>query len=104
METWVLPRSNGLDAEFEGERIAYISSAETSEQDKTRWTELAIYLTCTGRYVCQQVGKSIRPGEYDFNEVEVVDDIAGVLRFFGSGWLSKKLYEMAGIAARELIA
>ncbi len=102
MDNIVLKNSNGLDVEFLGAKLGQVSSRTSNDQK--RWTELALYTASSGRYVCQQVGRSEAAGEYDIYKVRIAETVADVVEFFGSGWLSKQLYEQSGIQAREIIS
>lgn len=100
--THVLKNSYGLDAEFYGIKLGEVSSRNNPE--KSRWTELALYKASSNRYVCHQIGRSVAEGETDIYKIFTADTEAEVLRFFGTGWLSKQLYEQCGIEAREIIS
>lgn len=88
-----LKRDDAPDIRFTGEKIAGVSSDESSG----RWTELNLYRTTTGTYICERIGRTVWDGEHDRHDVEASSTELGVQEFFGSGWLSKDLYEAAGI-------
>jgi hypothetical protein len=63
METITLTIDNEPDLRFTGERIAFnSSSANNARSDYSgstgRWTELALYRTIGGRYICHQIGRT----------------------------------------------
>lgn len=101
-ETCIIPVSNAPDIRFAGEKIAEVSSSKHRDSEfysgKTgRWTELLLYKTKGGKFVCQQVGRTEWAGEYDRHSAEVCATLDDVKKFFGFGWLAKRLYRMAQI-------
>jgi hypothetical protein len=64
-----------------------------------RWTELRLYKTKSGKYICSCVGRTRWQGEHDRFSGSVCDSIDEVISFFGNGWLAKELYEEAKIDA-----
>lgn len=66
-----LRKTGGTDVEFEGDELARVSSRKS--EDQTRWTELALYRTKSGRYVVQNIGRSVVAGELDRSGFEVFD-------------------------------
>lgn len=93
METFTLEIDNAPSVRFTGELVA---SADNSDQSG-RWTELALYKTKGGTFVCHQVGRSLWQGERDRFSGKVCETLAEVKEFFGHRWLAKKLYAEAGI-------
>lgn len=59
-----LTRQNGNVLEFVGDVIADVSSRD-EYPDSPRWTEIRIYRTADERWVVEQVGRSVLPGEVD---------------------------------------
>lgn len=78
---------------FSGALVAEVAS----QRDRGRWTELALYRTEAGRYICHTIGRTQRPGEHDRYSGQVCETEAEVIEFFGQRWLAKKLYDQAGI-------
>lgn len=84
-----------------------IGSASTSDDrcmsdfsgSTGRWTELALYQTKSGRYVCHEIECTRWAGEHDAYRGAVFDTINGVLDFFGHTKLADELYSDAGIDA-----
>lgn len=102
METFTLSIDNAPDLRFTGELIAEnSSSANNARSDYSgstgRWTELALYRTIGGRYICHQIGRTQWQGEHDRYSGKVCETEAEVIAFFGHGWVAKGLYEEAGI-------
>ena len=101
-KSFVLERDNGPDISFNGEHLSFVSS-EGKSRDPARWTELSLYRTKSGRFVCEEVGMTLQERERDRHRVEVVELEEDVQEFFGHGWLAKELYTEAGIEAVEFI-
>lgn len=101
MENYTVERDNEPALTFSGEKIASVSSYTTSNATRWRWTELTLYRTQGGRYVCEQVGRTRWQGEHTRHAATIADDTAGVIEFFGHGWLAKDLYDEAHIDASE---
>lgn len=71
MTSFRLPRTGDVDLAFEGTLLADESSRAG---DASRWTEVRIYSTDSGKFVTEMVGRSIRPGETDRPTVVVHHD------------------------------
>ncbi|WP_019584148.1 hypothetical protein [Thioalkalivibrio sp. ALE16] len=103
METITLEIDNAPDIRFTGERIASASSTDNNAHGSSysgqtgRWTELALYKTQGGRFVCHQIGRTRWQGERDRHSGCVCDTEEEVIEFFGHRWLAKELYEDAGL-------
>jgi hypothetical protein len=102
MKTIFILRDKQQDLRFQGKLIARVVSQDTAFVE--RWTELYLYLTKAGKYVAQEIGKTLVPGERDRYSAQVCDTEAEVVRYLGTNWLAKKLYEQAGIEAVEEVA
>ncbi len=91
------------DLAFEGWLEATVSSKD--HDDQTRWSELSVYQTVSGKIVLQSVGRSSQQGEVDLLMTTVLDEFDDnkVVSFFGHRWLAKKLYEDLEIDAAEEI-
>lgn len=103
METFLLTIDNAPDLRFTGERIAAASTSESNASPNYsgqtgRWTELALYRTKGGKFVCHQVGRTLWQGERDRYSGQVCETEEEVKAFFGHRWLAKELYEEAGIS------
>jgi len=102
METITIPVDNGPSIRFVGERISHVKSspnnAHPSYSKQTgRWSELVLYKTVSGKYVCQEIGRTQWQGERDRYSAKVCDTPEEVIEFFGHRWLAKELYKDAGI-------
>jgi hypothetical protein len=97
MKEFTITRDNERDLVFTGEQIAAVSSspnnASSSYSGSTgRWTELRLYRTQGGKYVCETVGRTQWEKEHDRHRAAVCDTVECVCEFFGSSWLAKELY------------
>lgn len=102
MDTITLTRDDARDVRFSGEEIASVSSRDpVSGPRNTRWTELTLYRTASGRLVCSEVGRTQWQGEHDRHRVYIADDGADLVGELGTGWLAKELYDEAGIECIE---
>lgn len=99
METFTVQRDNDRDLRFSGELVAEASSH--CQGDAGRWTELKLYRTKGGKFICQQIGRTQWDGERDRFSGTVCTTETEVVDFFGHGWLAKELYANAGIDADE---
>jgi hypothetical protein len=103
MEKFTLKVDNQPSIRFTG---SLIGSAENSDDRATgrsfsgetgRWTELALYKTKGGKFVCHQIGRTRWAREHDRYTAEICDTLDEVREFFGHRWLAKELYDDAGI-------
>lgn len=103
METFTLEIDNEPSIRFTGIRLAGASSSDNQAMGSSysgqtgRWTELALYKTKGGKYVCHQVGFTRWQGERNRYTGKVCETIDAVKEFFGNRWLAKELYDNAGI-------
>lgn len=109
METITLELDNEPDIRFTGECIAKVASSDNNASGSSfsgqagRWTELTLYKTKGGKYVCHQIGRTRWQGERDRYSGKVCDSLDAVVAFFGHRWLAKELYDTAGIDASKPI-
>lgn len=72
-----------------------VSSVSAELPGKERWTELQIYLTAEDVWVLQGIGRSVVPGEVDYNwavwSSEPLDIIEALIRNGTISRLAKKL-------------
>lgn len=103
METFTLEIDNAPNIRFTGEMLASAFSSDNQAMGSSysgqtgRWTELALYKTKGGKFVCHQVGRTRWQGERDRFSGEVCETPEEVKEFFGHRWLAKELYSEAGI-------
>lgn len=96
METIIVKDDNGPDLRFTGELVARVES-EKDAPGRARWTELALYKTQSGKYVCSEIGHTQLTSEHTRYKASVCDSSWSVPCIFGHGWLAKKLYQEAKI-------
>ena len=105
METFTIYVDNQPNIRFTGELVASASSSEDRASgsrwsgDTGRWTELELYKTKGGKYVCQQIGRTRWQGERTRYSGKVCETLDEVFDFFGHRWLAKDLYDDAGLDA-----
>ena len=103
METYTLEIDNAPSIRFTGELIGSTSSSPDQAMGSSysgqtgRWTELELYKTVGGKYICHQVGRTQWQGERDRFSGKVCETLEQVKEFFGHRWLAKELYAEAGI-------
>lgn len=107
--THVVQSDNEQDLEFRGKLLGFVSNRKApdlnpeSKDKNARWTELALYQTKGGSFVCHQAKYSIVVNEHTLNTAKVCADRKGVTDFFGFNHLAKSLYDIAGFNANKLI-
>jgi len=89
----IAKRDNEPDFQFFGTLLASVPDSSNAE----RWTELCLYLTKKGTFICQEIGHTKKQGEQNRFKAETAASIEDVTKFFGYGWLAKKLYLKANI-------
>ena len=99
--TLIVTRDNEPDLRFTGIEIAYESSKKPDGPSSSRWTEITLYRTDSGKYVVERRALTIHQGESDKHEGFVCDDHQGIIDVLGHGWVSKSIYDQAGIDAVE---
>lgn len=103
METFTLGIDNAPSVRFTGELVASAASSDNQAMGSSysgqtgRWTELALYKTKGGKFICHQVGRTRWQGERDRFSGKVCETLAEVKEFFGHRWLAKELYAEASI-------
>lgn len=103
METITLEIDNAPNIRFTGELVARVASSDNQAMGSRysgqtgRWTELALYKTKGGKFICHQVGRTRWQGERDRFSGKVCETLDEVKEFFGHRWLAKELYAEAGI-------
>ena len=103
MELFVVEVDNAPDLRFFGKIRAKVRSysdrARVGEYSGQvgRHSELSLYETAGGNFVCQLVERTRWQGESDSYDGKVCDTVEQVKEYFGYGWLAKELYRDAGI-------
>lgn len=86
----------------EAKLLAQVSS-RGSKIRQTRWSELYLYTTPHGRFLCQEVGKSLHAAETTRYRLVRAETPEEIIKAIGYGWLAKALYDAAGIDHAEHI-
>lgn len=102
VKEFIVERDNDVDLKFKGQRLAVATSKE-AYNDRGRWFNLTLYQTIGGKYICQKEDVTCWQGERNRNQAIVCETIDEVKAFFGNGWVSKEIYEIAGIENFETI-
>lgn len=103
METFTLEIDNEPSLRFTGELVANVASSDNQATGSSysgqtgRWTELLLYKTTGGKFVCHQIGRTRWEGERDRFSGKVCKSLEEVKAFFGHRWLAKELYHEAKI-------
>ena len=98
-EEFTLKKDGDIDCMFRGVLLAHASSMSTAKNSgKQRWSELSLYKTDKGLWVCYRIGRSSIPGERSLYTYEIFESVEDVATFFGFGWLAKELYDTAGLS------
>lgn len=98
-EEYTLKKDGDIDCMFRGQILAHASSRPTAiKAGKQRWSELSLYKTDKGLWVCYRIGRSSIPGERSLYTYEIFESVEDVATFFGFGWLAKELYDTAGLS------
>lgn len=96
-------RDNEPSIVFNGELVASARSSDNNPASSSysgsvgRWTELSLYRTASGKYVCSRIGRTRWVEEHDRYSGAVCETVQEVIDFFGHRWLAKELYDKAGI-------
>lgn len=96
MQLFTLENDNAPNVKFNGERLAVVSS-EDPYRNANRWTELRLYKTAGGKFVCQIAGLTRWQGEQNRYLTQVCETEKEVIEFFKFTRLAKELYEEANI-------
>lgn len=108
MKKFKVKRDGERDLSFTGELIA---TAETSPNNARsdysgsvgQWTELELYRTAAGKYICSRAEKTQWQGSNHSYEAAAAGTHAEVVEFFGLDDLAKELYQGAEIDADEQV-
>ena len=103
MELFTLENDNAPDVKFNGEQLAFASSADPYGSHNGRWTELRLYKTAGGKFVCQSAGLTQWQGEKNRYSAQVCDKESDVIAFFKHTRLAKEIYAEAGIDASDFV-
>jgi hypothetical protein len=95
-------RDNAPEIAFKGACIGGASS-RSQYNDNGRWTDLYLYQTVGGKFVCYERNNSQWQGERTKHKAEVCTNHAEVVAWFGQGRVAKELYADAGISNVQVI-
>ena len=85
--------------------VGWLRGEVSSRAAKARWTELRVYETQKrGRFIAEQVGVTMIPGERTRRQAIVCETEDEVERFFGEGPLARELYLVAGFDGIEEVS
>ena len=99
----VVQRDGEPFLKFTGETLAHASSSDDKNLGPRYsgstgcWTELNLYRTGKGKFICEQIDHSQREGERDHFSGHVCESKDEIIKFFGHSWLAKDLYKIAKI-------
>ena len=102
MHQMVVPYEETTDLTFEGEMIGEALSSMGNPELGAKhndqiWSELRLYRSTEGHYICEQVRSSHWRSSHQRHRVAVCDSKAQIMAFFGKGWLARELYADADI-------
>ena len=102
MEPFNLEVDNKPSLKFKGVLIAEVESSNNNAMfnysgETGRSTDLDLYKTQAGKFICHKTGYSQWQGEHTRYSAKVCDTEAEVMGWFGHGWLAKELYSEANI-------
>lgn len=98
LEEFEITNDNAPNIKFVGKQLVYVTGKDPyNNRNNGRWTNLTLYKTKGGKYVCEREGKTQWQGERNRSEAVVCTTEAEVIKFFGHGDVAKELYSAAGI-------
>lgn len=103
MDKHTVYRSNDATITFVGECIAHTASSPNQAMGSSysgstgEWSELSLYRTEAGRYICARVDRTQWQGCQDVHSAGVADTHDDIIDFFGQGLLAHEVYEQANI-------
>lgn len=110
MKTFTVKIDKAPSIRFTGKLTASAASSDNKAMGSSysghagRWTELELYESKGGKFVCHQVARTLWQGERDRFSGKVCETLEEVKDFFGHCWLASELYAKAGIALEENIS
>ncbi|KKN14314.1 hypothetical protein LCGC14_0997360 [marine sediment metagenome] len=110
MQTYTLEINNAPSIRFTGELIGSAASSPNHAMgdfysgQTGRWTELDLYKTLAGKFICHKVSRTQWANDHDYFYSKICETIEEVKQFFGHKWLAKDLYYDADIEHVEYVA
>jgi hypothetical protein len=104
MKIKILKIDNAPDVRFTGELVASAADSDNEAMGSSysgesgRWTEMTLYKTERGKFVCHQIKRTRWFRERTLFSGKVCETPEDVKEFFGHRWLAKELYCDAGIS------
>ena len=99
MQEYVLEVTNARPVKFKGQSLAH----DRTEIGTGRFTDLELYKTSGGNFVCQRVEITQWQGSHNEHFVKLVKSEQEVVEFFGLGDQAKIIYFRANIDISEEI-
>lgn len=96
-----LKNDKGPDIAFYGELLAKVASNRDNPMKK-RWSELKLYKSNGGKFICQEVGCSSIEAEINRHSIYISDCEAGLIKAVGKKWLAQQLYLLAGLGTKDV--
>lgn len=79
MDEYTITRDGQRDLKFTGEKLAEVNNKWVAGRENNRWHELTLYRTAGGKYVLQEVYRTMWQGELDSNSATICDTAEEVL-------------------------
>ena len=80
MGEYIVRRDGNKDLKFKGEVLADVSNQWVAGQNQTRWKEVSIYKTESGKYVVSVIHRTCWEGEADSFQAHVCETAEDVYR------------------------
>ena len=97
MKSYTIENDGAPNIKISGECLAFASSKDPYGGHNGRWTELRLYRTAGGKFVCQSAGLTQWQGEVNRYAAQVCETEKEVIEFFEFTRLAKEIYADAGI-------
>ncbi|MCP3869404.1 MAG: hypothetical protein GY703_15135 [Gammaproteobacteria bacterium] len=95
-------RAFRFEGEMVGEALGSGGRRESGRvEDSGHWSELRLYNTSDGKYVCEQVNSNHWTGGDESHKAVMCETQREVLEFFGKSYLAQELYMDADFFCME---
>lgn len=98
----VINPDDGPALDIEAAKV--LAAVNSRRPASKQWTELKLYKTRGGEYVCVQIGHTLVDRQRIKTTATRATTEAQIIEFFGQRWLAKLLYSKAGINATVKVA